>query len=85
MTARSRTSRVWERRVHDLIVEVSPLVVADEMRADVFVARILGRLGLVFEAVKECLRDFLLEIDPRKLADHFRANLGGKGFVPNAE
>jgi len=85
MTARSRTLRVWERRVLDLIVEVFPLVVADEMRADVFVARILGRLGLVSEAVKECLRNFLFEIDSWKLADHPVANVFGKGFVPNAE
>ena len=85
MTARSRTLRVWERRVLNLIVEVAVLVVADEMRADVFVAGIHSRFGLVFEAVKEGLRDLLLEIDPRKLGDHFRANLGRKGFVPNAE
>ena len=55
------------------------------MRADVFVAGTFRRLGLVFEAVKECLCDILLEIDPRKPADDFRANLFGKGFVPNAE
>ena len=85
MTARSRTLGVWERRVHDLIVEVSPLVVADEMRADVFVARILGRLRLVSKAVKECLRDFLLEIGSRKLADYLVANVFGKGFVPSAQ
>src|ERR1700687_5128201 len=55
------------------------------MRADVFVAGIHSRFGLVFEAVKECLRNLLLEIDPRKLADHFRANLGGEGFGPDTE
>src|SRR6202140_1540059 len=77
--------RVLERRILDLIKEVAAPVVADEIRADVFVAGILGRFGLVFEAVKERLRDFLLEIDSRKLADHPRADVFGKGFVPNAE
>jgi hypothetical protein len=65
-------------RIHDLIVKVFPLVVADEMRADVFVARILGRLRLVSEDLKEYLRNFLLEIDSRKLADHPVANVFGK-------
>src|SRR5260370_41947139 len=74
--------RVLERRILDLIIEVAPPVVADEVRADVFVAGILGRFGLVFEAVKERLRDFLLEFDSRKLADNSRANVFGKGFVP---
>ena len=55
------------------------------MRADVFVAGTFRRLGLVLEAVKERLRDFLLEIDSRKAADHLRANVFGKGFVPNAK
>jgi hypothetical protein len=73
-----------ERRILDLIKEVAPPVVADEVRADVFVAGILGRFGFVFEAVKECLRDFVLEIDSRKPADHLRANVFGKGFVPNS-
>jgi hypothetical protein len=80
-----RALRVLERRILDLIIEVAVLVVADEMRADVFVAGIHSGFGLVFEAVKECLCDLLLEIDPWKLGDHFRANLGRKGFVPNAE
>src|ERR1700733_1733461 len=77
--------RVLERRILDLIKEVAPPVVADEVRADVFVAGILGRFGFVFEAVKECLRDFVLEIDSRKPADHLRANVFGKGFVPNSK
>src|SRR6202790_4234830 len=77
--------RVLEQRILDLIIKIAPPVVADEVRADVFVAGILGRFGLVFEAVKERLRDFLLEIDSRKLADNSRANVLGKGFVPNAE
>jgi hypothetical protein len=85
MTARFQTSGVWERRIHDLIVEISPPVVADEMRTDIFVARILGRLRLASESVEECFCDFLLEIDPRKLADHSGANFFGKGFVANAE
>ena len=41
--------------------------------------------GLVSEAVKECLRDFLLEIGSRKLRDHPGSNVFGKGFVPDAE
>jgi len=55
------------------------------MRADVFVAGTFRRLGLVFEAVKECLCDILLEIDPRKLADDFRAKVFGKPVVADAE
>ena len=77
--------RVLERRILDLIIEVAVPVIADEMRADVFVAGIHSRFGLVFEAMKERFRDFLLEIDSRKLADHPVANVYGKGFVPNAE
>jgi hypothetical protein len=50
--------RSYERRILDLIIEVAPPVVADEVRANVFVAGILGRFGLVFEAVKERLREF---------------------------
>jgi hypothetical protein len=69
----------------DLIVEVAPLVVADEMRADVFVAGTFRRLSLVLEAVKECLCDILLEIDPGKLADHFRAKVFGKPVLADAE
>src|SRR5260370_12455361 len=77
--------RVLERRILDLIIEVAPSVVANEMRADVFVAGILGRFWLVFEAVKERLRDFLLEIDSRKLADHPGANVFWKGVVAYAD
>jgi hypothetical protein len=55
------------------------------MRADVFVAGTFRRLRLVFEAVKERVSDIVLEIDARKLADYSRANVFGKGFVPNAE
>ena len=55
------------------------------MRADVFVAGTFRRLRLVFEAVKERVRDIVLEIDARKPADHFGADVFGKGLVPNAE
>jgi hypothetical protein len=46
---------------------------------------LLALRGILFEAVKECLCDLLLEIDPWKLGDHFRAKLGRKGFVPDTE
>src|SRR5580692_6559427 len=78
-------SRVWERGIRDLIVEVFPPVVADEMRADVFVTGVFRRLGLVSESVKEGLRDFRFEIGSRKLAKHLVANVFRKCFVPDAK
>jgi hypothetical protein len=57
-----RILRVLERRILDMIVEVAVALFEDEMRADVIVADIHTRFGLVFETMKERLRDFLLEI-----------------------
>jgi hypothetical protein len=82
---RARTSRVRERGVHDLVVEILSLVVPDEMRADVFVTGVFRRLGLVSESVEEGLRDLRFEIGSRKLAKDPVANVFGKYFVPDAE
>src|SRR5580700_7807915 len=81
----ARTSRVRERGVHDLVVEVLPLVVPDEMRADVFVTGVFRRLGLVSKSIKEGLSDFRFEIGSRKLAKDLVADFFGKVFVPDAK
>jgi hypothetical protein len=59
--------RVLEGRVLDLIVEVAPLVVADEVGADVLVAGTLGRLGLMLETTEKGLCNILFEVDARVL------------------
>jgi hypothetical protein len=45
--------RALEGGILDLIVEVAPLVVANEVGADVLVAGTLGRLGLMLETPRK--------------------------------
>jgi hypothetical protein len=59
--------RVLEGRALDLIIEVAPLVVADEVGADVLVAGTLVRLGLMLETTEKGLCNILFEVDARVL------------------
>jgi hypothetical protein len=45
---------VLKRESFNLLVEIAPLVIANEVRADVLVASALGCLGLVLETAEEC-------------------------------
>src|SRR3984885_6831177 len=85
LVIRARTSRVRERGVHDLVVEILSLLIPDEMRAYVFVTGVFRRLGLVSEAIEEGLCDLRFEIGSRKLAKDLVANVFGKCLVPDAE
>src|SRR6202048_4085734 len=77
--------RVLERRVLDLLVEIAPLVVANKVRADIFVAGSFCRLRLVFKAAEERLRDVLLKVHPRILSDDLFPQIFREVLVSDAE
>src|ERR1700684_2744450 len=76
---------VLERRVDDLIVEITVLVVANEVRAEIFIAGSFRGLGPVPNAVEESLRDLLMEVHAWKLSNDLLAEVFGDSLVIDAE
>ena len=68
-----------------MLVEIAPLVVADEVRADILVTRSFCRLRLVLKTLKERHGDVLLEVDARKLRDHLLAQVFGERLISDAK
>src|SRR5580700_6896344 len=77
--------RVLEARVLDLVVEVAPLVVADEVGADVLVAGTLGRLGLMLETTEKGLCNILFEVDARVLIDDLLSQIFRKVLITDTQ
>src|SRR6266478_3105852 len=77
--------RVLEGRVLNLIVEVAPLVVADEVRADVLVAGALGRPGLILEATQKGHCNILFEVNARILIDDLLSQIFWKMLITDTQ
>src|SRR3984893_10247607 len=77
--------RVLEGRVLDLIVEVAPLVVADEVGADVLVAGTLGRPGLMLETTEKGLCNILFEVDARVLINDLLSHIFRKVLITDTQ
>src|SRR6202030_579309 len=77
--------RVLEGRALDLIIEVAPLVVADEVGADVLVAGTLGRLGLMLETAEKGLCNILFEVDARVLLDDLLSQIFRKLLIADTQ
>src|SRR6202049_1011526 len=77
--------RVLEGRVLDLIVEVAPLVVADEVGADCLVAGTLGRPGLMLETTEKGLCNILFEVDARVLINDLLSHIFRKVLITDTQ
>src|ERR1700730_1211713 len=77
--------RVLEGRALDLIIEVAPLVVADEVGADVLVAGTLGRLGLMLETAQKGLCNILFEVDARVLINDILSQILRKVLITDTQ
>src|SRR5216683_7700094 len=77
--------RVLEGRVLDLIIEVAPLVVANEVGADVLVAGTLGRLGLMLEATQKGLCNILFEVGARVLINDLLSQIFRKVLITDTQ
>src|SRR5713226_4994718 len=77
--------RVLEGRVLDLIVEVAPIVAADEVGADILVAGTLGRPGLMLEATEKGLCNSLFEVDARVLIDDLLSQIFRKVLITDTQ
>ena len=66
-------------------MRIAPLVVADEVRANIFIARAFGGLCLALKTAKKCLGDLFLEVNAREARDHLFAQVFGKCLVSDSE